>query len=105
MPNNSDAKDILSKATFELFDAYDNAKGPKKAKIMQLIHNLNREYYKLLGLDPHLETASYSALTQEFKNSAKLVKQIRTDAEKMISDANTLAALLGTLAQVASLLA
>ena len=105
MPTNTDAINTLSEATFALWKAHHDASEAKKAEIKKLIHNLNREYYKLLHLDPHMADLDYTTLTQEFKDSTTLINKIRTDAQQITQDANTLAALLGALTQVAALLA
>ena len=105
MITNSEAINALSKATFALYDAYGAAKDAQKTKILRLIHILNREYYALLGLDPHNEDKGYSALTQEFKSSTALVDQVRQDAEHFISSVKVAAAVVSTLGEVATLLA
>ncbi len=99
-----EARSAIFKARSTLYKAYDDAPPQEQEKIEALLHAINREYLILLNMDPHLENASYAALTQEFANSAALVNEIREDAESITHNAALITSLVNAMGALAVLI-
>lgn len=103
MTTNSEALDELHKAASVLMRAYGDAQPPQDKKIMTALHVLNREYYALLGLDPHMADANYSALTDEFKKSKALINGIVKARNQITADIQLAAQILQALGPLVAL--